>query len=148
MFNNNLKFCREELGMKQKELGIVLGVSDKTISGWETAQDTIPFKTLIIFCNHYNYSLDFVIGLSRKNAKCKQNIITKEELGSNLKALRNELNMTQQELSDDCGFSRSSYCRFETGYSLINTMTIYTICKKYNISMDYLCNRNDNKYLK
>lgn len=44
MLNNNLKYCREELEMTQEELGYVFGVSYKTISGWETASDPIPFN--------------------------------------------------------------------------------------------------------
>ena len=77
MLDNNLKWCREELEMTQEELGFVFGVSRKTISGWETASNPIPFNKLIKFCNLYNYSLDFVIGLSRKNNKkvCFQLII-------------------------------------------------------------------------
>ena len=35
MMNNNIKFCREELEMTQKELGNVFGVSFKTVAGWE-----------------------------------------------------------------------------------------------------------------
>ena len=67
MYGNNLRFCREELGMTQKELGYVFGVSDSAVRSWETAHDTIPLTKLIKFCNMYNFSLDFVVGLSRKN---------------------------------------------------------------------------------
>ena len=49
MYNNNIKFCREELEMTQSELWYVFGVSKQTISGWETAGDTIPFNKLVKF---------------------------------------------------------------------------------------------------
>lgn len=149
MFGNNLKYCREELEITQRKLGQILGVSEKTISGWETAQDTIPFRTLIKFCNLYNYSVDFVVGLIRQNIKYNQNIdITNKIIGGKLKTLRSDLKLSQQKLADECGFSRSTYSRFETGHDLINTITAYTLCKKYNISMDWLCNIRQNKYLK
>lgn len=35
--------------MIQKELGDILGVNRKTISGWENANDPIPFTKLINF---------------------------------------------------------------------------------------------------
>lgn len=69
MIENNLKYCREELEMTQKELGYIFGVSKYTISGWETGKDTMPLSKLIKFCNLYDYSLDFVVGLVRKNIK-------------------------------------------------------------------------------
>ena len=33
MIDNNLKFCREEMGMTQEELGYIFDVSRKSISG-------------------------------------------------------------------------------------------------------------------
>ena len=44
MIGNNLRYCREELEMTQKELGFVFGVHESTISGWETGKDTIPLR--------------------------------------------------------------------------------------------------------
>lgn len=137
MINNNLKFCREELEMTQEELGYVFGVSKQTISNWENAYDTMPLKKLIKFCNLYNYSLDFVIGLTRKNKiypKLKK--IDKVTVGKKLKKLRKSLGLTQQKIADECSISRATYCHYEIGMNLITTLTLYTICKNYKISMD------------
>ena len=78
MLGNNLKWCREKLGMTQAQLGNILGVSRKTVSGWETANDPIPLEKLMEFCEKYNYSLDYAVGLSKKNYPSKlQNRISK-----------------------------------------------------------------------
>ena len=69
MYNNNIKFCREELEMTQTELGYIFGVTKQTISGWKTAGNTIPFNKLIRFSNLYCYTLDYISGLTRKNKK-------------------------------------------------------------------------------
>lgn len=136
MLNNNLKWCREELEMTQKELGYVFGVHETTISGWETGKDTIPLKKLIKFCNLYNYSLDFAIGLSRQDDK-HPNIdkVDKKKIGSNLKRIRNKLNLTQQEIANECMISQTTYSNYELGLYLINTLSLYTICKKHKLSM-------------
>ena len=144
MYNNNLKFCREELEMTQAELGFVFGVSRNTVSGWENAHDTMPFNKLIKFCNLYDFSLDFVCGFSRRNIKYGKFKTNKEKIGKRLKELRKSLNLSQQTLSDECKFSQATYSTYETGKFLINTITIYTICKTYNISMDYLVGRTNN----
>ena len=145
MINNNLKYCREELEMTQQELGYVFGASKNTVSGWENAHDTMPFNKLIRFCNLYDFSMDFVVGFTRKNTKYDKIKTDKKKIGSKLKEIRNELNLSQQQLADDCKISQTTYSTYETGRYLINTITIYTICKKYNISMDYLVGRTKNK---
>lgn len=146
MLDNNLKWCREELEMTQEELGFVFGVSRKTISGWETASNPIPFNKLIKFCNLYNYSLDFVIGLSRKNNKCDVKIkANKKEIGKRLKDLRDSQNLSQLKFADKCGISQTTYSHYETGLNLITTMNAYAICKTYNISLDYLVGRTNEK---
>ena len=53
--------------MTQEELGLIFGVTRKTISGWENAYDNMPLPKMIRFANDYKYSLDYISGLSRKN---------------------------------------------------------------------------------
>lgn len=136
MLGNNLKWCREELEMTQKELGYVFGVHESTVSGWETGKDIIPLKKLIKFCNLYNYSLDFVVGLSRQNDKhINIDKVDKKVIGNNLKKLRAKLNLTQQKIANECMISQTTYSNYELGLYLINTLSLYTICKKHKLSM-------------
>lgn len=96
MLNNNIKYCREELEMTQEELGLVFGVSRKTVTGWETNQDPMPLPKLIRFSNLYKFSLDFITGLSRSNSNyIETSKISKEKIGKNLKEIRKKLELTQ-----------------------------------------------------
>lgn len=145
MIDNNLKYCREELEMTQEELGYVFGVSRKTISGWETSSNIIPFSKLIKFCNLYDYSLDFVMGLTRNNNRNNAKIKTNKNLiGLRLKDLRNSLNFSQEKFANKCGISQTTYSHYETGFNLITTTNAYSICKTYNVSMDWLVGRINN----
>ena len=145
MIDNNLKYCREELEMTQEELGYVFGVSRKTISGWETSSNIIPFSKLIKFCNLYDYSLDFVMGLTRNNNRNNAKIKTNKNLiGLRLKDLRNSLNLTQEKFANKFGISQTTYSHYETGFNLITTTNAYSICKTYNVSMDWLVGRINN----
>lgn len=138
MLDNNLKFCRETLEMTQKELGFVFGVSHKTISGWENSYDIIPLSKLIKFCNLYNFSVDYVAGLARnnKNFLNKKIVLDKKLIGSRLKKLRKDLGLTQQQIASECSISQTAYSNYELGITLISSMSLYTICKNHNISMD------------
>ncbi len=144
MFENNLRWCREELEMTQAELGYIFGVSDSAVRSWETAHDSIPLPKLIKFCNMYDFSLDFVCGLVRENIKYGKFENDKIKIGKKLKELRTKLNLSQQALSDECKISQTTYSGYETGHYLINTSNLYYICKTYNISMDWIVGRNKN----
>ena len=146
MFGNNLKWCREDLEMTQKELGFIFGVSRKTVSGWETDSNPIPFNKLLKFCSLYGYSLDFVLGLSKKKNKYDTPIKTdKKKIGKLLKEFRKSLKLSQLEFADKCGVSQTTYSHYETGLNLITTTTAYAICKTYNISADWLVGRTSKR---
>ncbi len=71
----------------------------------------------------------------------------KKNIGLKLKELRNKLNLSQEELCKECNISQATYSTYETGKYLINTITIYSICKRYNISMDYIVGRKKESVL-
>ena len=144
MFDNNIKYCREELEMIQTELGYIFSVSDSAVRSWETVHDSIPLPKLIKFCNMYDYSLDFVCGLIRNNIKYGKFTTDKIKISKKLKELRNKLGISQQKLSDDCKISQTTYSGYETGNYLINTTNLYYICKTYNVSMDWVVGRTNN----
>ena len=144
MFENNLRYCREELEMTQAELGYIFGVSDSAVRSWETVHDSMPLPKLIKFCNMYDYSLDFVCGLTRKNMKYGKFKTDKVRIGKRLKEIRTKLNLSQQALADECKISQTTYSGYETGHYLINTNNLYYICKTYHVSMDWLVGRTNN----
>lgn len=137
MIKNNLKKCRQELELTQKELGKFFDVSDVTVRGWENAYDTMPLEKLVSFCNMFNYSIDYILMLSRTNKIYNEEIkLNKKEIGNKLKRLKKEKNYTQQKMADLCSIARSTYSHYEMGMNLITTFSLYTICKKFDISMD------------
>jgi DNA-binding XRE family transcriptional regulator len=52
---------------------------------------------------------------------------------------RKKNNLTQKELAIFLNTTPSTICAYEKGKTLILTSFAYQICKKYNISMDYIC---------
>ena len=137
MIYNNLKYCREELEMTQEELGLIFGVKGSTVAGWENNHDTIPLNKLIKYSNNFGYSLDYLIGLSRTNKKHdKIDKLNKITIGKTLKEIRLKLNLSQQEIADECMIHQTTYSGYEKGSYLISSLVLYTICKNHNLSMD------------
>lgn len=135
LINNNLKNCREQLEITQEELGKILGVSRKTVTGWENNYDTMPLSKMVQFSNLYKYSLDYITGLSSKNKYQKIDKLDKKKIGNNLKLIRTKLKLTQQQIADECMISQTTYSNYETGQYLITTLTLYTICYNHKLSI-------------
>ena len=60
-----LKELRNEKGMTQEQLGEKLGVSNKTISRWETGKYMPPVECLNMLCDIYNISINEILGGER-----------------------------------------------------------------------------------
>ncbi len=56
----------------------------------------------------------------------------------NLKALRDSLNMTQEEFGKSIGLAKSTYNNYETGVREPKSDFWMAIAQKYNVSIDYL----------
>lgn len=66
-----------------------------------------------------------------------------------LKQLRNEYGLTQQELADSINVGKSTIGDYERMAKIIATPFLYDICRKYNISADYLLGKIDEpKYIR
>lgn len=150
MFDYKIKFVRERLGITQRELAKQLNIHKSTYCNYECERKIIPLKYLIQLCDIFNVSLDYLFGFTKEKNYLKHNKnIDKQKLILRLKEFRKESNLTQKELSKILNIGNGTLADYETGRYLISTSTLYDICKKYNISADYLLGKVDNpKYLK
>ena len=139
---------REDFNLKQKDIAKLLNITQQTYSLWENGTKIIPLKHLNSLCNYYNVSMDYVLGLSNvKHYYVINSVIDKNLIGKRLKSFRNEYNITQEELANILNTTHSTISAYENGKTTILTAFAYEICKKYHISMDYLCGRINNKKL-
>ena len=146
--NTNLKKCRLKEKIKQEQLGEIMGVKRTTISGWETGNEIIPLHRLIFFSNKFGYSIDYILKLSSKETKYYNHINTnKEKVAKKLKIIRTNSGLNKTKFAKSCNVSRTTYGSFENGRYLINTNTLYLICKTYKVSADWVLGRSYNMFL-
>lgn len=142
MLEKRLKETREKLELKEKEIALILGVSNKTVSGYETGYDTIPMKNLINYANAFNLSLDYLFGLTDENKSYLPVIINKRAIGQNLKELRRINNKTQEYIANKINVAVGAYSNYENGKYLISVRTIKGLIRIYNpFSIDKLFDR-------
>lgn len=134
--------ARENFNLRQKDIVDILGITQQFYFLWENGSKIIPLKHLNNLCNYYNLSIDCVIGLSNiKYYNITNKEIDKILIGERLRKIRKDKNITQEELADILNTTHSTISAYESGKSTILTAFAYEICKRYNISMDYLCGR-------
>ncbi len=144
-----IKKLREEQNKTQQEIASILGIARQTYNHYEIQDSIIPLKHLNNLANYYNVSIDYIFELTKQrkysNFKKEININLSKE---RLKAFRKEQKLTQVKLANILNTFHTVIVDYEHGKNLIATPFLYTICKKYKISADYLLGKiNDPKYL-
>lgn len=64
MFQIRLKELREREKISQKALAQILGVSQSTVGMWENGKNKPEHDTLLKLANHFNVSIDYLVGSS------------------------------------------------------------------------------------
>lgn len=142
MIIKRLKYTRESMDLKQKDLIFLFKVRQSTISGWETGKDTIPLKQLIKYANEYNYSLDYLFGLKDYNEKYEPLILDLKLIGKNLRIIRKQNGKTQQNIADILNTNASGYAHYENARNLIPTTFLFGLSLIYkDFSIDKILGR-------
>lgn len=131
MVVKNLRDSRESLDLKQKDIAELFKVNFTTVSGWETGKDTIPLKKLVLYANKFEYSLDYLFGITNRNTKYKPLELDLDLIAHNLKEIRKKYNFTQKGIAEKLNTTQPAYSHYETATNLITTTFLYNLIKIY-----------------
>ena len=146
IYSNRLKELREEKNISQQDIAKYLKIDNSLYAKYEKEYYVIPIKHLNTLCNYFNISFDYIFGLTNKlNYKENVNEIDSLKSGNRIKEFRKEDKITQERLASELNMARSALANYERGRTVIATPFLYTICKKYQISADYLLGKIDAK---
>ncbi len=150
--NNNIIFkrlsdIRQDKNLSQYQLACLLQVNQATYSKWETGKEIIPLNMLHKFCLITECSMDYALGLKKKN-HCPDLIsptLDKKKIGKQLIEFRENNNLTQLQLAQILNTTQSTISAYENGKTMILTAFVYQIARKYGVSADILCAREKDK---
>ena len=141
MITERIRDIREEKDLRQIDVARILNVSQANYSRWENGTELMPLKKLTIFCNYFNVSMDYVIGITRNNTSTGTHELNSKTTGNNLKSFRKKYGITQAELANFLNTTHSTISAYESGKTTLLTAFAIQIAKKYHISLDWLCGR-------
>lgn len=150
MYSERLKELREENDLNFQNISNLLNIEKDTYGQYERQNVIMPIKHLNTICNHFDVSIDYIFGFTNKtNYNNYQKEIDINKVSNRLKEFRKENNLTQEKLAKLLNVVKGTIGNYESARALIATPFLYTICKKYNISADYILGKVDEpKYLK
>lgn len=141
-----MKEIREEAGLKQKDVAEIMKVTKGSYSMWECGADTIPLRRLNQFCNYFNVSIDYVVGFSDKRKYANSTPDIKFKItGENLKKIRNKKGLTQIAIADELKINQPTWNRYENSKTLILTVVLVELAKKYHYSIDKILGKDKEK---
>lgn len=87
-----IKQARLEANKSQLQVGVALGVSDKTISGYESNRISPPVSKLLAMCDYFKKPISYFLGTDPKEYKVSSRLrsveIALKELKSELEELK------------------------------------------------------------
>lgn len=141
--NELLRNRRKELNLTMYELSQKVGVSEGTISRWESGNiENMRRDKLVLLAMALEISPSVIMGWEFSNDT--HNAETEErrteiEIGRKIKGRRNELNMTLEQLATVLGFNKSTMQRYETGkISKIKLPVIQAIATALKVTPEWL----------
>lgn len=76
---NRLKKLRKALNLNQTDFGNEIGISQITISNWESAKYELTYKSALLICDKFNVNIDWLMNGNGDMFKC-----TNQEVIDNL----------------------------------------------------------------
>ena len=149
-YGKQLFNLRDRQGLTNVEMANLLKISDSLYSRYEKNKQTIPIKHLNTLCNYFGVSLDYIFNFTEiKMYDNYDKSIHTDFMVKRLKEFRKENKLSQEKLASILNVAKGTIGNYESNRGIIATPFLYTICKKYNISADYLLGKIDSpKYLK
>lgn len=74
---------------------------------------------------------------------CDYSMEFKKQVGERLAQARKQAGFTQKQVGEKLGILQQAYARFESGVYELNYEQIFTLCKLFDCSADYLLGLSD-----
>lgn len=136
---------RQDNELSQQELARIIGGNRVSVCNWEREREIPNINKANAIADYFNVSLDYLFNLSnRKNyPNNRKGEIDRKIVGTRLRRLRQTNGLTLQKLANLLNTTCSTISAYESGKTLLLTAFAIAICKRYNVSMDWLYGKSD-----
>lgn len=134
-FHNILHYLMNDKGIDLKTLSLKADISLSSLYGILELGNLPTFEILIKLCNHFDCSVDYILGFSESVEK--STIYRIDKFVENYKRLLIERKTNNHKVCRDLGMSRNRYYDWQKG-KLPYVSTLITLANYFKISVDEL----------
>ena len=132
--NIRLKELRKSHNLNQREVGKIIGVSQRGYSHYENGKD-LSNEYLIALAIYYKTSTDYI--LNNTNIDISYDKIKNNIYLNKLRDLREDSDLTQEYIGKILNIPQTTYTHYENG-SNIPSKYLVKLAEFYNTSVDYI----------
>lgn len=141
MLSQRLKELRLNQQLSQVDIAEKLGISNGLYNKYEKKGVNPPYDTLQKLSKIYGVSIDYILG-NDTVPNGSEASPTQIEFSRNLKELRKQKGVTQQQLADILCVDKTSISKWENGSNYPNQNIQVMIADYFGVSVDYLLGRD------
>lgn len=133
----NLKYLRSKAGEKQKDIAELLGVSEMTVSRYESGENEPELSKVLMISKHYDLTIDELI-----TVQLQENLPLYVK---NIKALRKQNGMTQSDMGDLLRVTQKSISKYEIGERGISVEILCKVSDYFGVTLDQMVKQDLSK---
>lgn len=138
-FQDRLHDLLLENNLSRLQLSKLIGISFETLNGYFNKNFYPELSVAIKITKHFNCSLDYLMGLSEDfNNNDKNNL----SFTDTIKKLVKDKNISIEKLMNAIGMSETNFYRWQRGNNKPAMGSIIAIAKFFEVSIDYLVDKN------
>lgn len=147
-FKDKIKELRLEKELSQKKLAEILSLSQSCITKLEAGLREPTGSTLKSYSQFFNVTIDYLIGndeaLDVKGLQNERQFFPqKKKIMLRLKEIREDRNLSQQEVATAIETSQTNIARWENGKNEPSYLQLVKLADFYNCSIDFLVGRDE-----
>lgn len=142
-----IKDLREDNDLTQKDVADYLGAYRSTYAKWEDGTNKIPIQMLDKLSIKYDVSFNYLLSMTNTKKIGTIQKINPNLLGLRLKSERKSKNLSQKSIANILDITKSTYGKYELGLITPSINKIITLSNFYQISIDYLVGKNDDRLI-
>lgn len=146
MLGDKIRSLRKQRGLSQVELGRILGVSQRAISGYESQQISPSPEVLKQLATIFNVSVDYLLSdesaslFSTTNGSTSNQVVNWSNLALKLRRVREERQWTVEQSAQRVGVSAETWSQWEQGTGPISIDAVHRVARALGLPLTTLLN--------
>lgn len=134
-----LKALRKERGYNQQQMATILGITQPTLSNWESGKFELDNASLMKLADFFNVSTDYLLGYSNS----PDSDFIDGEVANKIKQLRKQHGISQTQLAQKLNVHQTAVSQWELNRTIPDIDTLKNLSDLFGVSVDYLLGRTD-----